>query len=53
MKKKTFSIPDAILPRDFILGTKVQPNKAHFMNQITVTLTSKGSNYHTYFNSFL
>ena len=32
-------ISDAILPTDFILGTKVQPNKAHSMTQVPMTLT--------------
>ena len=32
-------ISDAISPRDFILGTKVQPNKAHSMTQVPMTLT--------------
>ena len=30
-------ISDAILPTDFILGTKVQPNKAHSMTQVPMT----------------
>ena len=32
-------ISDAISPTDFILGTKVQPNKAHSMTQVPMTLT--------------
>ena len=32
-------ISDAISPTDFILGTKVQPNKAHSMTQVLKTLT--------------
>ena len=32
-------ISDAISPSDFILGTKVQPNKAHSMTQVQMTLT--------------
>ena len=30
---------DAISPTDFMLGTKVQPNKAHSMTQVQMTLT--------------
>ena len=30
---------DAISPTDFILDTKVQPNKAHSMTQVSMTLT--------------
>ena len=30
---------DAISPTDFILGTKVQPNKAHSMTQVPMILT--------------
>ena len=32
-------ILDAISPTDFILGTKVQPNNAHSMTQVPMTLT--------------
>ena len=32
-------ISDAISPTDFILGTKVHPNKAHSMTQVPMTLT--------------
>ena len=32
-------ISEAISPTDFILGTKVQPNKAHSMTQVPMTLT--------------
>ena len=32
-------ISDAISPTDFILGTKVQPNKAHSMTLVPMTLT--------------
>ena len=32
-------ISDAISPTDFILGIKVQPNKAHSMTQGPMTLT--------------
>ena len=32
-------ISDAISPTDFILGTKVQRNKAHSMTQVQMTLT--------------
>ena len=32
-------ISNAILPTDFILGTKVHPNKGQFMIQVLVTLT--------------
>ena len=32
-------ISEAILPTDFILGTKVQPKKAHSMTQVPMTLT--------------
>ena len=41
-KKKPLKIghiSDAISPTDFILGTKVQPNKAHSMTQVPMTLT--------------
>ena len=31
-------ISDAISPTDFILGTKIQPNKAHLMIQVPMTL---------------
>ena len=36
---KMSHISDAISPTDFILGTKVQPNKAHSMTQVPMTLT--------------
>ena len=32
-------ISDAISPTDFILGTKVQPNRVHSMTQVPMTLT--------------
>ena len=32
-------ISDVISPTDFILGTKVQPNKAHSITQVPMTLT--------------
>ena len=32
-------ISDAISPTDFILGTKVQPNKANSMTLVPMTLT--------------
>ena len=38
-KQRTGHISEAILPTDFILGTKVQPNKAHSMTQVPMTLT--------------
>ena len=37
--KKMGKILDAILPTDFILGTKIQPNKAQLMTQVPMTLT--------------
>ena len=36
---KMGNISDAISPTDFILGTKVQPNKAHLMTHVPMTLT--------------
>ena len=36
-------ISDAISPTDFILGTKIQPNKAHLMTQVPMTLTGHRS----------
>ena len=33
-KMGNISDSEAILPTDFILGTKVQPNKAHSMTQV-------------------
>ena len=36
---KMGNISDAISPTDFILGTKVQPNKAHSMTHVPMTLT--------------
>ena len=33
------SYNETISPTDFILGTKVQPNKAHSMTQVSMTLT--------------
>ena len=39
MVKKTGHISDAMSPTDFILGTKVQPIKAHSMTQVPMTLT--------------
>ena len=38
-KQRTGHISEAISPTDFILGTKVQPNKAHSMTQVSMTLT--------------
>ena len=32
-------ISDAISSTDFILGTKIQPNKAHLMTYVPMTLT--------------
>ena len=37
--QRTGHISEAILPTDFILGTNVQPNKAHSMTQVPMTLT--------------
>ena len=37
--QRTGHISEAISPTDFILGTKVQPNKAHSMTQVSMTLT--------------
>ena len=37
--QRTGPISEAISPTDFILGTKVQPNKAHSMTQVPMTLT--------------
>ena len=37
--QRTGHISQAISPTDFILGTKVQPNKAHSMTQVPMTLT--------------
>ena len=37
-KMGNISDSEAILPTDFILGTKVQPNKAHSMTQVPMTL---------------
>ena len=37
--QRTGHISEAILPTDFILGTKVQPNNAHSMTQVPMTLT--------------
>ena len=40
VKKQKFGyVSEAILPTNFILGTKVQPNKAHSMTQVLMTLT--------------
>ena len=36
-KQRTGHISEAILPTDFIIGTKVQPNKAHSMTQLPMT----------------
>ena len=38
--QRTGHISEAISPTDFILGTKVQPNKAHSMTLVPMTLTS-------------
>ena len=38
-KQITGHISEAISLTDFILGTKVQPNKAHSLTQVTMTLT--------------
>ena len=35
---KMDNISNAISPTDFILGTKVQPNKAHSMTHVPMTL---------------
>ena len=37
--QRTGHISEAISPTDFILGTKVQPNKTHSMTQVPMTLT--------------
>ena len=37
--ERTGHISEAISPTDFILGTKVQPNKTHSMIQMPMTLT--------------
>ena len=36
---KMGNISEAISPTDFILGTKVQPNKAYSMTHVPMTLT--------------
>ena len=36
--KRTGHITEAISPTDFILGTKVQPNKAQSMTKVPMTL---------------
>ena len=36
--QRTGHILEAISPTNFILGTKVQPNKAHSMTQVPMTL---------------
>ena len=38
-KQRTGPTSEAISPTDFILGTKVQPNNAHSMTQVPMTLT--------------
>ena len=38
-KQRTGHISEAISPTDCILGTKVQPNMAHLMTQVSMTLT--------------
>ena len=38
INQRTGPISEAISPTDFILGTKVQPNKAHSMTQVIMTL---------------
>ena len=38
-KQRTGHISEAISFTDFILGTKVQPNKAHSMTQVPMTFT--------------
>ena len=38
-KQRIGHISEAISPTDFILGTKVQPNKLHPMTQVSMTLT--------------
>ena len=38
-KQRTGHISEAISPTDFILGIKVQPNKAHSMTQVLMTVT--------------
>ena len=37
--QRTGHISEAISPTDFILGTKVQPNKTYSMTQVPMTLT--------------
>ena len=37
--QRTGPISEAISPTDFILGTKVQPNKTYSMTQVLMTLT--------------
>ena len=37
--QRTGPISEAISPTDFILNTKIQPNKAHLMTQVPMTLT--------------
>ena len=39
--QRTGHISEAISPTDFILGTKVQPNKTHSITQVPMTLTKK------------
>ena len=39
--QRTGHISEAISLTDFILGTKVQPNKAHSMTQVPMTLTNR------------
>ena len=39
VKNWTIDISDAISLRDFILSTKVKPNKAHLGTQMTIILT--------------
>ena len=38
-KQRIGHISEAISPTDFILGTKLQPNKLHSITQVSMTLT--------------
>ena len=38
-QQTTGHVSDAISPTDFILGAKIQPNKAHSMTQVPIILT--------------
>ena len=37
--QRTGHISETISPTDFILGTKVQPNKGNSMTQVTTSIT--------------